>query len=229
MSFAKDAFIYLSSFTGEHIIARYSSTLNPVIEVALVNGRYQLNAGSVNYSYGPLHDAFRKYFTKDPPLLSEEQEVLILGFGGGSVAVILRDELLLNVPITGVEADKEMLNAAREHFNIGRLNRLTLLETDALDFVEQNSRQWALIVIDIYIDATVPPAFETESFIQKVKQLLLPGGKVVFNKFAGNEATENERIALEAIFKHTFDKVQTFKIPVNKKAPNYMITGSVAP
>jgi spermidine synthase len=95
--------------------------------------------------------------------------------------------------------------------------------------VEQCTRQWALIVIDIYIDASVPPMFETESFIEKVKQLLLPGGKVVFNKFAGNEAAENERIALEGIFKQTFDKVQTFKIPVNKKAPNYMITGSVAP
>lgn len=229
MSFAKDAFTYLSSFTGEHIIARYPSTLNPEIEVALVNGRYQLNAGSVNYSYGPLHDAFRRYFRKDPPLLKETDETLILGFGGGSVAVILREELLLNAPITGVEADTEMLHAAREHFNIERLAKLTLVEEDALHYVEQCTRQWALIVIDIYIDASVPPMFETESFIEKVKQLLLPGGKVVFNKFAGNEAAENKRIALEGIFKQTFDKVQTFKIPVNKKAPNYMITGSVAP
>lgn len=225
---AKDAFTYFSSFTGEHIIARYPSALNPEIEVALVNGRYQLNAGSVNYSYGPLHDAFRKYFRKDPPLLNETDDILILGFGGGSVAVILREELLLNSPIIGVEADAEMLHAAREHFNIERLAKLTLVEEDALNFVENSNQQWTLIVVDIYIDATVPPVFETAPFIAKLKEILLPGGKVVFNKFAGNEAAENERIALEAIFRQNFDSVQTFKIPVNKKAPNYMITGSVA-
>lgn len=229
MSFAKDAFAYLSSFTGEHIIARYPSALNPEIEVALVNGRYQLNAGSVNYSYGPLHDAFRKYFRKDPPLLKETDEILILGFGGGSVATILREELLLNSPITGVEADSKMLQAAREHFNIERLTNLLLVEEDAMNFVNHAKQQWSLIVVDIYIDAKVPPVFETASFIAKLRQLLLPGGKVVFNKFAGNEATEYERTSLESVFRQNFDTVRTFKIPVNKKAPNYMITGSVAP
>ncbi|GAB1403875.1 hypothetical protein MASR1M74_10530 [Lentimicrobium sp.] len=228
MSFAKDAFAYLSSFTGEHIVARYSSSLNPVIEVALVNGRYQLNSENVNYSYGPLHDAFRKYFRQDPPHIEDTEEILILGFGGGSVATILREEYQIKAPITGVEADKEVIAAANEHFNIQHLGHLSLIEEDALNFVNNNTGKWKLIIVDIYLDALVPPVFETQSFLKSVKQLLLPGGKVVFNKFAGNLDTENELHALELNFKQTFDTVHTFKIPVNKKAPNYMITGLVA-
>lgn len=222
---ARDAFRYVLSFTGEQVIEQYTGSINPVIEVALVNGRYQLNAENVNYSYGPLHDAFRRYFRLDPPVMAPDDEVLILGFGGGSVAVILREELGLPNPVTGVEVDEVVLKAAREHFNIGRLPGLTIVQEDALVFVENCSKKYKLVVVDIYLDQVVPPQFETAGFIGKLNELLAGDGKVVFNKFAGTPKLAAEVKAIEEVFRKTFSHTETFRIPVNKRMPNWMVVG----
>ncbi len=226
MKISRDAFRYLSSFAGGQIIEQYTGDVNPVIEVALVNGRYQLNAENVNYSYGPLHDAFRRYFRLDPPCLNPGDEVLILGFGAGSVAVILREELGLANPLTGVELDGTVLRVAQEHFNIGRLPAVEIIRDDASDFVERCTREYKLIVVDIYLDRFVPPQFETETFIRNLYRLLTPGGRLVFNKFAGSPGLETEASALEKRFAEIFSSTNTFRIAVNKRAPNLMITGT---
>lgn len=226
MKISRDAFRYFSSFAGGQIIEQYTGDVNPVIEVALVNGRYQLNAENVNYSYGPLHDAFRKYFRLDPPDLNPEDEVLILGFGAGSVAVILREELGFDNPLTGVELDGVVLTAAQEHFNIGRLPALEIIRDDALAYVERCTQYFKLIVVDIYLDRFVPPQFENLGFIRDLYRILVPGGKVVFNKFAGSPGLEKEVLALEKRFAEIFSNTNTFRIAVNKRAPNLMITGT---
>lgn len=225
MSFIDHPLRYLGSFAGEQRIDVYKSLVGPDIEVSLINGRYQLNAGCVNYSYGPLHDAFRRYFAKDKPCFDETDPILILGFGGGSVAVILREELGFENPITGVELDEAVLNAANDHFNIGRLRNLKIVRKDAQEYVSACQQKFALIVIDLYVDEFVPPVFETTGFLHKVHNCLLPGGKVVFNKLESDDKTREERIALETIFNNIFARCITFKIPVNKQSPNCMITG----
>jgi len=225
MRFISDPFRYLSSFSGEQLIEQYSSQVGPDIEVCLINGRYQINAGSVNYSYGPLHDAFRRYFKKDPPTLDSGSLVLILGFGGGSVAVILHEELGLMNPITGVELDEAMIKAGKDHFCISRLKELEIHQMDAAEYIRKCDLKYALIIIDIYIDDAVPQVFETRAFITDVNRCLLPGGKVVFNKLVSDDKTHKEQIALEKVFTDTFEHCQTFEIPVNKQSPNCMITG----
>lgn len=223
----KDTFRYLSSFAYEQTVDSYESKIGPGIEVSLINGRYQINAGSVNYSYGPLHDAFRRYFNLNPPGSGADKPVLILGFGGGSVATILRTERGLPNPITGVELDKMMLKAGREHFGIDKIADLKLIISDALDYIMQCQEKFSLIVTDIYVDDKVPAVFQQRSFIEEVKRCLQPGGKLVFNKLASVTSDQGELKELEKIFAELFPLYHTYRIPVNKKMPNYMITGSL--
>ena len=227
MKFISTPFRYLSSFAGEQLIGHYISRVGPDIEVCLINGRYQINAGSVNYSFGPLHDAFRRYFRRDPPVTEPGAPVLILGFGGGSVAVILREELELANPITGVELDEAMLLAGHEHFGIGRIQDLVIHQMDAFEYILQCTQKYALIIVDIYVDDKVPQAFESLDFIAAVKECLAPAGKLVFNKLVSDEETAHERMALEDIFSGIFDQCKTYEIPVCKQSPNCMITGTV--
>lgn len=224
MKTALEAFRYLTSFTTEQVVSCYAGTINPEIEVSLVNGRYQINAGDVNYSYGPLHDAFRRYFNLDPPLPGADKPVLILGFGGGSVATILRNERRMPNPITGVELDELMIRAGKEHFGIGKLGGLNLIHGDALQFVEQCRERFSLIVVDIYINAHVPEVFEQQFFFEQVKQCLLPGGKLVFNKLLPEDTDPADLNRLEKLFSGLFEHQKTYRIAVNKKVPNYMIT-----
>ncbi len=219
------AFTYLSSFASEQLLQMYPSRFGPDIEVSLINGRYQINAGDVNYSYGPLHDAFRRYFNLDAPPAGEGAPVLILGFGGGSVAHILRNERNLTNAITGVEIDPAVLQAGRDHFNLGKMTRLELFETDARDFIRTCNRTFALVVTDVYINNRVPEAFETIDFLSDVKHCLQPGGKLVFNKLVTDEETRLEYERLSGLFGEVFSRTQSFGIGVNKRMPNYMITG----
>lgn len=217
---------YLNSFFKEKIIESFESDINPLLEVSLINGRYQLNAGSVNYSFGPLHDAFRKYFVKDPPLLNEKSEVLILGLGAGSVVNILRNELNLKSPITGVEIDKEVINAARKHFSLDSIKDLKVIVDDALLFLQVSDDSYDFIVIDIYIDDLVPPKFETFEFIQLLANHLTADGKVVFNKLHQINSDDASIRILKKYFEKVFDQTEIIKVSVNKQNPNYFITGN---
>ncbi|MBW6490553.1 MAG: hypothetical protein K0B15_05085 [Lentimicrobium sp.] len=219
------AFRYLSSFTSEQSVGWYKSNFGPDIEVCLINGRYQINAGSVNYSFGPLHDAFRRYFHIDPPESGTHNPVLILGFGGGSVANILRKELNLPNPITGVEIDEMIIKAGFEHFDTDKLRDLNLIIDDAYDYVFNCKLSYKLIVVDIYIDDQVPEKFETEEFIAQVSRCLQSGGKLVFNKLIDDLDGESDVKKLEDIFSVFLSEVKTYRIPINKKSPNIMITG----
>lgn len=227
MDLIGNAFRYLSSFAEEQPVSYYTSKIGPDIEVCLINGRYQINAGNVNYSYGPLHDAFRRYFNFDPPPSGKEFPVLVLGFGGGSIASILRVEREMSNPITGVEIDSMMIKAGREHFNLDRIEGLDIIVMDALEFIRQCSEKYALIITDIYVDEFVPAVFEQKEFLEEVKRCLLPDGKLVFNKLVASTDTEFEKTALEKLFTEIFPNTRTFKVPVNKKMPNYMITGMI--
>lgn len=225
MSNLKDTWQYISSFGNEQPIAHYQSKIGPDIEVSLINGRYQLNAGRVNYSYGPLHDAFRRYFTLDPPMSGENFPVLILGFGGGSIATILRNELEMPNPITGVDLDEMVIKAGKEHFDLEKLPDVNIFIDDALEFIEKCRQKFSLIAVDIYINDKVPEKFMQAGFIAEISRCLVPDGKLVFNKLVSDKDDQTELEELESIFKNHFKEVKTFKVPVNKFSPNMMVTG----
>ncbi len=216
---------YFSSFFQEVILDVYQSRINPDLEVAIINGRYQLNAGKVNYSFGPLHDAFRKYFRKDVPKLYDDSNVLILGFGAGSVASILRTELGFNCHITGIEADEKVIEIARMHFYLDKLKNIETHVSDAFDYVESCSGKFDLIVIDIYIDDKVPVKFESREFIERIYNCLNDGGKVVFNRLKPANSSDQSIEVLIRKFDSIFPKVKTVVIPINKLSPNYFIIG----
>ena len=225
MSNLKDTWQYISSFSNEQPIAHYPSKIGPDIEVSLINGRYQLNAGSVNYSYGPLHDSFRRYFNLDPPVIGKNSPVLILGFGGGSIATILRRELEMPNPITGVELDEMVIKAGKEHFDLDKLTDVDIVIDDAFDFIQKCQQKFSLIAVDLYIDDKVPEKFMEAGFIAEISRCLNPGGKLVFNKLVSCDQDKIELKQLETIFKSYFNEVKTIKVPVNKLSPNMMLTG----
>src|SRR5688500_17531836 len=109
------------------IVDKRQSRFHPYLEVSLTRGKLMLNTALANYSYGGLHRvfqiAFDKINLKNLPLTN----VLILGFGAGSVATIIRDELKMDVPITGVEQDYAIVQIAREFFDIDRLHTLNII------------------------------------------------------------------------------------------------------
>jgi predicted membrane-bound spermidine synthase len=224
---SRKVYDYLNSFFNEKVIETFRSEFNPELEVTYINGRYQLDCGNVNYSFGPLHDAFRKYFRRDPPKLDKRSSILILGFGAGSAASILREEHDVQNRIVGVEIDPAVLEAARKHFYLDKFSNIEIVTSDAFSYLESNLEKHELIVIDLYLDDKIPPKFETAEFINLAAKHLVIGGKLVFNKLVLKKGDEQSLHALINIFQNTFDTMEVVKVNVSMESPNCFITGII--
>lgn len=162
-------------------LEEYESSVSGPLELWLVNGRKVLNSEQANYSYDSLHRVFRKTFRALDLAPAPPREVLILGFGAGSVASILHKEYNFDCRITGVDLDPLLFHIAEQHFGMHPSARLELHTEDALLFMEQNQKRFDLLVADIFIDADVPATVTRTSFIQNCLDALLPGGCFIMN------------------------------------------------
>ncbi len=182
------------------------------IEIKKRYNRYLLNSRNTNYSFGGLHKVFQHVFRKVPFCQSNVKNVLILGFGAGSVAHILQYELGCNCNITGIEIDKEVVNLAKRYFYMNNLKRTNVIIADALEFVNSCDMLFDIIVVDIFIDHKVPDKFNTIDFLSSLKKLLSTAGKVYFNRLCYDYSSKQQNIHFEVYFKQVFTNSQVVKI-----------------
>jgi len=208
-------FKYLYSFFFEIVVEKTQSNINPSLEVTYVNGKLVLNTKASNYSYGSLHRVFQKVFKKIDIQNQEIRDVLILGFGAGSVASILLNEYGLKCKIKGVEVDKKVIDLAEKHFNISGFGDVEIYQEEAAEYISGNISKFDLVVVDVYIDNDVPPQCETESFVKGLGQALNENGIVVFNKLVYNKNTEESAEELYSKFQNILGDTNIYKIKDN--------------
>ena len=185
-------------FPAERIQTPYN-----YLEVNRHNGNWLLDSKHVNYSFGTLHTVFRDAIQLFVPDVSPIHEVLILGFGAGSVAHILQNERKYAGNITGVEIDRKVIELGEKYFHLNNISNLTLHITDALQFTEKNKKKFDLTVVDLFTDNVIPEQFETEAFLTHVKNSLQPGGILLYNRMNYSSA---ERMKTKK-FSKTFGQV----------------------
>ncbi len=213
----------IRSYLFGRILTTLSSETNPYLEVSLINNKLVLNARHINYSYGGLHKVFQKAFKEINISSRIIQDVLILGFGAGSIAEILIEEHQLKCRITGVEKDPEVIRLAEEYFNTGRFKTLDILQEDACKFFKTNNRRFDLVIIDVYIDHNVPKCCETHEFIRDAGKALNPGGLVVFNKMIYNKDAAASGKRLIKVFENSFENSNV--IEIHERIMNWIIVG----
>ncbi len=204
----KHFFSYVYCFTCE----RTESKISQDLEICYMNGKYVLNTKNANYSFGSLHRVFQKVFKKIQLQNLELENVLILGFGAGSVTSILKNEYKKECKIIGVEKDNKVVELAAKYFNINGYNGLELHTIDAYDFMMSNNKQFDLVVVDVYIDFDVPSIFEKEEFIKSLKKALNTGGTIIFNKLVKDKDSEDSAQRLYGKFKKIIGKTDVIKI-----------------
>lgn len=172
---------YIWSFILGVRLEKYESSISGPLELWLINGRKVLNSAHANYSFDSLHRVFQKSFRALDLASRPPREVLVLGFGAGSVASVLQEEYAFGCHITGVDLDPLLFRIAAEHFGIHPSSRLELHTGDAAVFMRQNRRLFDLLVADIFIDNIVPAAVTDNVFIRDCLDALLPGGYFLMN------------------------------------------------
>ncbi len=156
------------------------SEANGRLEIFYENGKKVLNAPHANYSFGSLHRVFKRTFGYFKPDWKEVKQILILGYGGGSVVNLLMRQPQFNGKITAVDIDPVIRELAERHFP-EELQKTELHVRGAREFLESTPMRYDLIVVDLFIDQRVPEAFTHPYFIKELKKHLNPAGRVIHN------------------------------------------------
>lgn len=183
------------------------------LEITWFNGKKHLNSKNANYSYGSLQRILK--FGLEKISLSKVNSILVLGMGGGSVIETLRQDFNYTKKITAVEIDAVIIDIAKTEFGIVEDETLKIHCVDAYDFVKTNDISFDLIIVDLYIDLTMPNQFLNMDFWEAVLNAKSSKGDIIFNASVG---TNKSTSGLDAIISYLRSKV--FEISVHKNVNN---------
>ncbi|MBK7966145.1 MAG: fused MFS/spermidine synthase [Bacteroidetes bacterium] len=170
----------LLSYIYPFRVKNYKSDINGPLELNLVNGKFILDTERSNYSYGTLQRILRVGL-KEINFDRNINSILLLGLGGGSVIQTIREEFNSNAPIEAVDIDAEIIEIALNDFNINRFENVTIVQSDANEYLINCPKSFDLIIVDLFIIDTIPTVFTTTEFINRLKEHLTVGGKVIYN------------------------------------------------
>lgn len=169
----------LLSFFWPIVIEKREGKLGHQLEVIVYNGKTMFDTAEVNYSFGKLHEVMHAVLMRLKKKNYSFEQVLILGYGGGSAAKIIHEEILNEAQIVGVEMDEEVIDLAKKYFYT---KEVKLLQEDAFQYVKKaidKGWKYNVIVIDIFKNADIPPY--SEAFFEQIYSLLEDNGVAMLN------------------------------------------------
>lgn len=109
---------------------------------------------------------------------------LLLGLGGGTVAHLLARRCP-DVEMVGVEREGAVLAVARATFGLDGLDRLSVVQADAFEWVseqaEAGGERFDLVCMDLFEAGRLAPGALATPFLRQVAALLAPEGVLTVN------------------------------------------------
>lgn len=169
-------------------IRKFPSSINQKLKILWKDGKKLLNTKNANYSYGTLVDVLKHGIDTLP--IDKIKSVLLLGMGGGSIIKSLREEYFNYSPVVAVEIDPVVIELAETEFHFTENEDISIHCMDAWKYIEKSKESFDLIIIDIFIDITVPQKFYKMEFWKMIVENVNPNGFILFN--AGIDLEEKE-------------------------------------
>nr|WP_321229570.1 fused MFS/spermidine synthase [uncultured Psychroserpens sp.] len=188
------------------------SQFSGTLEITWINGKKHLNTKNANYSYGALQAVLK--FGLDKIDLNKVNSILLLGLGGGSVIQTLRKDFKYQKHITAVDIDPVIIDIAKSEYDVQDTSELKIICQDAIEFVKQNSQQYDLIIVDLFIDTSIPKVFLTLNFWNDIIKLKSANGVILFNASLEKERSND----LKTVIK--FLKSKVYQVDVFEKVNN---------
>lgn len=125
----------------------------------------------------------------DAVVAATEKRDTILVLGGG--ALTLPQHLAKKYPgssIDVVEIDPKLADISREHFNYLDPANINLIFDDARTYVNKTSKQYDIVLVDVYGDSHVPFSLMTREYGDRINAIVKEHGIVAANMIAGMES-----------------------------------------
>ena len=115
------------------------------------------------------------------------KNILVLGLGGATVQHFISQDFP-EAQITSVDIDPEMINVAREFFDLDQIPNHTVINTDACRLViepktfDLEKHMFQAVFVDIYVGEKFPELGTSGNFLAAVKEMVVPNGLVIINR-----------------------------------------------
>jgi hypothetical protein len=192
------------SYFAEIELEAVSGQINPELVLSLYKGRYCLSTPNAIYSFADLYDNFTRSFQRIPLDKMSISDVLILGFGLGSIPYMLEKKFKQNFRYTGVEADEAIALWASRYVLDELTSPVEMHLMDAALFVEMCQDQYDMVVMDIFLDDEIPAEFQSKTYLERLQTLLKPEGVLLYNCLS---LKEEDKIKTGSFFQNKFKKV----------------------
>jgi len=212
LNFLKKIYSYINPV----VLETYESEHNAELSVLLNKGRYMLCADNAIYSYEDKYTNFREAFLQINHEEHPFRRVLVLGFGLGSIPILLEKIYKQTFEITGVDIDESVVLLAQKYGMPKIRSSVTFHVADASIFVDLHTEKYDLVVSDIFINDLVPSVFETEEYLESLRNLLTENGLILYNRLYYNDKTKKSTdVFFENAFKNTFEDASFIEVKGN--------------
>ncbi len=203
------------SYLIPRTIARYSTPHNRDIRVLEENGKYKLLVNGSRQSGEYIKSLWQQAFCTFGIIPSPDvRSILVLGVAGGTVIHLLH-AMYPAASIEGVDIDEKMIEVGKKYFSLTNVTGLTLLQADAQAFIKRSNKHWDMIIVDLYIGATIPPFVGEDEFLSDVKNVLTPKGIILINYLYELEYKQLSELFAAKLQKR-FSDVRDYKVYFNR-------------
>jgi len=169
---------------------------------------------------------YTKYFHLGMLAKPDAQDVLFVGGGGFSGPKnFLKSYPGINVDV--VEIDPNVIEAAKEYFNVEPNPQLRIINEDARVFLSNSEKQYDVIILDAYAKDFVPFHLLTKEYFLLLDEHLKPNGIIISNILTSLVGDTSD--LFRAIYKTMAEVYPTIYVyPTTDKLPSIRNTMIVA-
>ncbi len=181
------------------------------LKLNLQDGRYQLETKQAIQSFDDLYTPLLLGFDKiQLQEKSNTTHVLILGLGLGSAIKILENKFKnIIFDFTAVELEAILIQWFKDLYPSDNVN---CIHANALEFVQNTTLQFDLIVSDLFVENKVPIEFLQENYLLQLKRLCRPNAQLVINTQLNTEINQSD---FEILLNRNFTTVEIIKMSQN--------------
>jgi spermidine synthase len=192
------------------ILYQTESKYNGKIDVFEVGKTRKIRVGGIYQSLNWESPACKSLvWGKAADLLKREEpelnNVMILGLGGGTMQHLISKNYEKSPYIVSVEIDSVMIDVARQYFDLDQIPNHKVINADAFAVVvdpadyDLSKNSFQALIVDIYIGEQYPDLGGSGNFIAAVRDMVVPGGLIIFNRIYINTHQEDVDSFIESI------------------------------
>ncbi len=115
--------------------------------------------------------------------IPNKQNILILGGGAFTIPEYLARQYPKS-SVDVVEIDPSLKKIAEQYFDYQALSNITAIDGDARTYINTASKQYDVVIIDVYSDVSVPFSLLTKEYAEKLNMVLAKKGTIIVNAIA---------------------------------------------